>query len=142
MGRIWENQECLAKSERELRVKNLGKIWESQRQNLEVLQGEFSERRSMGGGGSWTKNRGIQLCLTGGSRLSPSSPPQYLHLVAPLRNGGTRGIRDMSSAVAPEGNESKWGKLLQFLAGRFYDVEALREYLFQKQVSKIHQKNR
>lgn len=70
------------------------------------------------------------------------SPPQYLHLVAPLWNGGTRGIRGMSSAVAPEGNQSKWGKLLQFLADRFYDVEALREYLFQKQVSKIHQKNR
>lgn len=72
--------------------------------------------------------------------FSPS--PQYLHLVAPLWNGGTRGIRGMSSAVAPEGNQRKWGKLLKFLADRFYDVEALREYLFQKQVSKIHQKNR
>nr|XP_019606998.1 PREDICTED: ATP synthase subunit s-like protein isoform X2 [Rhinolophus sinicus] len=71
-----------------------------------------------------------------------AAPRAYLHLVAPLWNGGTRGIRGMSSAVAPEGNQSKWGKLLQFLADRFYDVEALREYLFQKQVSKIHQKNR
>lgn len=73
MGRIWENQECLAKSKRELRVKNLGKIWEAQRQNLEVLKGEFSELGSMGGGVSWTKNLGIQLCLTGDSRLSLSS---------------------------------------------------------------------
>lgn len=74
--------------------------------------------------------------------LLSSPPSQYIHLVAPLWNGGTRGIRGMSSAVASEGNQRKWGKLLQFLADHFYDVKALREYLFRKQVSKIHQKNR
>nr|KAF6409606.1 distal membrane arm assembly complex 2 [Rousettus aegyptiacus] len=46
------------------------------------------------------------------------------------------------STVAPESNRRKGGKLLQFLADRFYDVEALRDYLFRKQVSKVHQKNR
>ncbi|XP_019488162.1 PREDICTED: ATP synthase subunit s-like protein isoform X2 [Hipposideros armiger] len=71
-----------------------------------------------------------------------AAPRAYIHLVAPLWNGGTRGIRGMSSAVASEGNQRKWGKLLQFLADHFYDVKALREYLFRKQVSKLHQKNR
>lgn len=46
------------------------------------------------------------------------------------------------STVAPESYRRKGGKLLQFLADRFYDVEALRDYLFRKQVSKVHQKNR
>lgn len=44
--------------------------------------------------------------------------------------------------MASEGNQRKWEKLLQFLADHFYDVKALREYLFRKRVSKIHQKNR
>lgn len=46
------------------------------------------------------------------------------------------------STVAPEGNQRKGGILLQFLADRFYDVEVLRDYLFRRQVSKVHQKNR
>nr|XP_025865747.1 distal membrane-arm assembly complex protein 2 isoform X1 [Vulpes vulpes] len=65
-----------------------------------------------------------------------------LHLVAPLWNAGTRGIRGLSSAAAPEGNQQKGRSLLQFLADRFYDVQALREYLFRKQAWKMHQKNR
>lgn len=32
--------------------------------------------------------------------------------------------------------------LFQLLADRFYDVETLRDYLFQKQLSKVHKKNR
>lgn len=71
-----------------------------------------------------------------------SCPPQPLHLVAPLWNAGTRGIRGLSSAAAPEGNQKKGRSLLQFLADRFYDVQALREYLFRKQAWKMHQKNR
>ncbi|XP_039698888.1 distal membrane-arm assembly complex protein 2 isoform X5 [Pteropus medius] len=70
-----------------------------------------------------------------------AAPRASLHLVAPVRNGSTLGIRGMST-VAPEGNQRKGGLLLQFLADRFYDVEALRDYLFRKQVSKVHQKNR
>ncbi|XP_015443914.1 distal membrane-arm assembly complex protein 2 isoform X4 [Pteropus alecto] len=70
-----------------------------------------------------------------------AAPRASLHLVAPVRNGSTLGIRGMST-VAPEGNQRKGGLLLQFLADRFYDVEALRDYLFRKQMSKVHQKNR
>ncbi|KAM5295953.1 distal membrane-arm assembly complex protein 2 isoform 2-T2 [Glossophaga mutica] len=65
-----------------------------------------------------------------------------LNLVAPVWNGVTKGFRGLSSAVATEGNQRKGRRLLQFLTDRFYDVEALREYLLQKQVSKVHQENR
>ncbi|KAF6077279.1 distal membrane arm assembly complex 2 [Phyllostomus discolor] len=65
-----------------------------------------------------------------------------LNLVAPVWNGVTKSIRDLSSSVAPKGSQKKGKRLLQFLADRFYDVEALREYLLQKQVSKVHQENR
>lgn len=70
-----------------------------------------------------------------------SHPPQSLHLLAPVWNGGTRGIRGLSRVLAPEGNQ-KERSLLQFLADRFYDVEALRDYLLRKQVLKVNQKNR
>ncbi|XP_054566989.1 distal membrane-arm assembly complex protein 2 isoform X2 [Eptesicus fuscus] len=71
-----------------------------------------------------------------------AAPRASLHLVAPIWNLGTSGIRGLSSAVTPEGNQRKGRMLLQLLTDRFYDVEAFREYLFQKQVSKVHRKNR
>ncbi|XP_059522414.1 distal membrane-arm assembly complex protein 2 isoform X4 [Myotis daubentonii] len=71
-----------------------------------------------------------------------AAPRASLHLVAPKWNLGTSGIRGLSSAVTPEGNQRKGRMLLQFLTDRFYDVEAVRQYLFQKQVSKVHKENR
>uniref|UniRef100_A0A667IVP6 Distal membrane-arm assembly complex protein 2 n=1 Tax=Lynx canadensis TaxID=61383 RepID=A0A667IVP6_LYNCA len=71
-----------------------------------------------------------------------AAPKASLHLVAPVWNGGTRGISGLSRVVAPEGNQKKGRSLLQFLADRFYDVEALRDHLLRKRVSKVHQKNR
>ncbi|XP_025770638.1 distal membrane-arm assembly complex protein 2 [Puma concolor] len=71
-----------------------------------------------------------------------AAPKASLHLVAPVWNGGTRGIGGLSRVVAPEGNQKKGRSLLQFLADRFYDVEALRDHLLQKRVSQVHQKNR
>ncbi|XP_047568014.1 distal membrane-arm assembly complex protein 2 isoform X6 [Lutra lutra] len=71
--------------------------------------------------------------------VAPRAP---LHLMAPVWNWGTRGIRGLSKAVAREGSQRKERSLLQFLADHFYDVQALREYLLQKQVLKVHQKNR
>ncbi|XP_036894891.1 distal membrane-arm assembly complex protein 2 isoform X3 [Sturnira hondurensis] len=71
-----------------------------------------------------------------------AAPRASLNLVPPVWSGVTKGIRGLSSAVAPEGNQRKGRRLLQFLADRFYDVEALREYLLQKQLSKVHQENR
>uniref|UniRef100_A0A8C9KZB1 Distal membrane-arm assembly complex protein 2 n=1 Tax=Panthera tigris altaica TaxID=74533 RepID=A0A8C9KZB1_PANTA len=71
-----------------------------------------------------------------------AAPKASLHLVAPVWNGGTRGIGGLSRVVAPEGNQKKGRSLLQFLADRFYDVEALRDHLLRKRVSKVHQKNR
>lgn len=103
----------------------------------------FNEPGSSWGQVSWTKKKGIWLCHRG-LQTQPllSLPPQSLHLVAPVWNGGARGIRGMSSAVAPEGNQRKTRMLLRFLADRFYDVAAVREYLFRKQVSDLYQKNR
>ncbi|XP_046507061.1 distal membrane-arm assembly complex protein 2-like [Equus quagga] len=71
-----------------------------------------------------------------------AAPKASLYLVAPIWKGGPRGIRGLSRTVAPEGNQRKRRTVLQFLADRFYDVQALREYLLRKQVSKVHQKNR
>ncbi|XP_006771925.1 PREDICTED: ATP synthase subunit s-like protein isoform X2 [Myotis davidii] len=71
-----------------------------------------------------------------------AAPRASLHLVAPIWNLGTSGIRGLSSAVTPEGSQRKGRMLLQFLTDRFYDVEAVRQYLFQKQVSKVHKENR
>ncbi|XP_032697899.1 distal membrane-arm assembly complex protein 2 isoform X2 [Lontra canadensis] len=71
--------------------------------------------------------------------VAPRAP---LHLMAPVWNRGTRGIRGLSKAVAPQGSQRKERSLLQFLADHFYDVQALREYLLRKQVLKVHQKNR
>ncbi|OWK16233.1 ATP5SL [Cervus elaphus hippelaphus] len=73
--------------------------------------------------------------------LLPSSP-QSLRLVAPVWNRGTSGIRGLSKAVDPEGSQRKGRTLLQFLNDRFYDVEAVREYLLRKQVLKVQKKNR
>ncbi|XP_076987858.1 distal membrane-arm assembly complex protein 2 isoform X2 [Tamandua tetradactyla] len=63
-------------------------------------------------------------------------------LVAPVWKQSTRGIRGLSGLAAPEGSEKKGRTLLQFLADRFYDMEALREYLLHRQMLKVHQKNR
>uniref|UniRef100_A0A8C0DTI2 Distal membrane-arm assembly complex protein 2 n=1 Tax=Balaenoptera musculus TaxID=9771 RepID=A0A8C0DTI2_BALMU len=71
-----------------------------------------------------------------------AAPRASLRLVAPVWNGGTSGIRGLSRAVDPEGSQRKGRALLQFLADRFYDVEAVRGYLLQKQVLKVLQKNR
>ncbi|KAG8511375.1 Distal membrane-arm assembly complex protein 2, partial [Galemys pyrenaicus] len=73
---------------------------------------------------------------------SQYSPPQSLHLVAPVWNGGTRSIRGLSSTATPEGSRKKGRMLLQFLTDCFYDVKALREYLLQKQVSEVQHRNR
>ncbi|XP_070306917.1 distal membrane-arm assembly complex protein 2 isoform X2 [Odocoileus virginianus] len=65
-----------------------------------------------------------------------------LSLVAPVWNRGASGIRGLSKAVDPEDNQRKGRTLLQFLTDRFYDVEAVREYLLRKQVLKVQKKNR
>ncbi|XP_047568009.1 distal membrane-arm assembly complex protein 2 isoform X2 [Lutra lutra] len=88
----------------------------------------MENQREVGGGGQEPKDE------------YESSKP--LHLMAPVWNWGTRGIRGLSKAVAREGSQRKERSLLQFLADHFYDVQALREYLLQKQVLKVHQKNR
>ncbi|XP_054438197.1 distal membrane-arm assembly complex protein 2 [Pteronotus mesoamericanus] len=71
-----------------------------------------------------------------------AAPRASLNLVAPVWKGLPKGTRGLSSALAPEGNQRKGRMLLQFLADRFYDVQALREYLFQKRLSKVHRENR
>ncbi|XP_062966759.1 distal membrane-arm assembly complex protein 2 [Cynocephalus volans] len=70
-----------------------------------------------------------------------AAPRAFLRLVAPIWNGSTRSIHGLSGEMAPEGNQRK-RTLLQLLTDCFRDVEALREYLLQKQLSNVHQKNR
>lgn len=41
-----------------------------------------------------------------------------------------------------EGNQRKRRTLLQFLTDHFYDVEALRQYMLQRKMLKVHQENR
>ncbi|XP_045387573.1 distal membrane-arm assembly complex protein 2 isoform X2 [Lemur catta] len=67
--------------------------------------------------------------------------PQSLRLVAAIRNGSSRGIHGPGGAATPEGSQ-KGKTLLQFLSDRFYDVEFMREYFLQRQMLKVHQKNR
>lgn len=135
--RIWEKLDTI-------KGKNMGKLGGSQRQNVEVLQGAFHEPGS---------NERVEICAaarTGGSAFlrriqgEPlfSLPPQFLHVVTPIWYKGIQGSRRLSRAVAPEGNQQKGRTLLQFLADHFYDIQALREYLLQRQTLKVHQKNR
>nr|XP_020042564.1 ATP synthase subunit s-like protein isoform X1 [Castor canadensis] len=70
-----------------------------------------------------------------------AAPRALLHLVAPAWNGSTRGIHGLSGAMAQEGNQRKRRTLFQFLTEHFYDVEALRQYLVQKQILKVHKEN-
>lgn len=128
----------------------MGKFGGSQKQNLEVLKGEFCEPGSSsaeeGGRGEFHGPRAGGSDSDTHRRLQAqpflSGPPQRLHLVTPVWNRSTRGIRGLSRAVGPEGSQKKGRSLLQFLADRFYDVQALREYLLRKQVLTVHQKNR
>nr|XP_036869894.1 distal membrane-arm assembly complex protein 2 isoform X7 [Manis javanica] len=71
-----------------------------------------------------------------------AAPKAFLHVVTPIWYKGIQGSRRLSRAVAPEGNQQKGRTLLQFLADHFYDIQALREYLLQRQTLKVHQKNR
>ncbi|XP_017738198.1 PREDICTED: ATP synthase subunit s-like protein isoform X3 [Rhinopithecus bieti] len=70
-----------------------------------------------------------------------AAPWLSLRLVARMWNG-TRGIHRLGGAVVPEGNQKKERTMLQFLTNHFYDVEALRGYLLQREMSKVHMKNR
>lgn len=138
----------MAKSKENLGL-NLGKTWDhiggSQKQNLKVQKEEICEPgRSVGVTihGPRTGRSGSDPPRRLQAQSLLSHPLQSLHLAAPVWNGHTRGIRALSRVVAPEGSQKKGRSLLQFLADCFYDVEALRDYLLQKQVLKVHQKNR
>nr|XP_012616207.1 ATP synthase subunit s-like protein [Microcebus murinus] len=69
-----------------------------------------------------------------------AAPRTSLRLVAAIWS--TRGIHGRGGAATPEGSQKKGKTLLQFLSDRFYDVEFLREYFLQRQMLKVHQKNR
>ncbi|XP_052570004.1 distal membrane-arm assembly complex protein 2 isoform X4 [Peromyscus californicus insignis] len=65
----------------------------------------------------------------------------FLRLGAREWNGRAKGIHSKSESVTPDSNQKR-RTLLQFLSDHFYDIQALREYLLQKQVSKVNRKNR
>ncbi|XP_077888135.1 distal membrane-arm assembly complex protein 2 isoform X3 [Ictidomys tridecemlineatus] len=71
-----------------------------------------------------------------------AAPRSFLCLLAPIYNGGTRGIHGLSGAVPREGSQRERRTLLQFLTDHFYDVEALRQYLLQRKIAKVHKENR
>lgn len=66
----------------------------------------------------------------------------FLHLGAREWNGRARGTHSMSGLVTPDSNREKKRTLLQFLSDHFHDVQTLREYLLQKQISKVNMENR
>ncbi|XP_021079000.1 distal membrane-arm assembly complex protein 2 isoform X1 [Mesocricetus auratus] len=67
--------------------------------------------------------------------------PKFLRLGAREWNGRARGIHGASESATPDRGQKK-KTLLQFLSDHFRDVQALREYLLQKQLSKSNWKNR
>lgn len=48
----------------------------------------------------------------------------------------------MSELVTPDGDREKKRTLLQFLSDHFWDIQTLREYLLQRQISKVNWENR
>nr|AAH24867.1 Atp5sl protein [Mus musculus]BAB22048.1 unnamed protein product [Mus musculus] len=48
----------------------------------------------------------------------------------------------MSELVTPDSSREKKRTLLQFLSDHFQDIQTLREYLLQKQISKVNRENR
>ncbi|XP_048186035.1 distal membrane-arm assembly complex protein 2 [Perognathus longimembris pacificus] len=71
-----------------------------------------------------------------------AAPRAFQRLVASEWSKSSRGLHGLSGVVAPESNQNKRRTVLQFLSDYFYDVETLREYLFQRQMLKVHRKNR
>ncbi|XP_031241639.1 distal membrane-arm assembly complex protein 2 isoform X1 [Mastomys coucha] len=72
-----------------------------------------------------------------------AAPRAFLHLGTREWNGRARHIHSMSELVTPDSNrEKKKRTLLQFLSDHFQDIQTLREYLLQKQISKVNQENR
>ncbi|XP_037057190.1 distal membrane-arm assembly complex protein 2 isoform X4 [Peromyscus leucopus] len=65
----------------------------------------------------------------------------FLRLGAREWNGRAKGIHSKSESATPDSNQKR-RTLLQFLSDHFHDIQALREYLLQKQVSKVNRKNR
>uniref|UniRef100_A0A8C6I3E0 Distal membrane-arm assembly complex protein 2 n=1 Tax=Mus spicilegus TaxID=10103 RepID=A0A8C6I3E0_MUSSI len=65
-----------------------------------------------------------------------------LHLGAREWNGRARRIHSMSELVTPDSSREKKRTLLQFLSDHFQDIQTLREYLLQKQISKVNRENR
>ncbi|XP_036032228.1 distal membrane-arm assembly complex protein 2 isoform X2 [Onychomys torridus] len=70
-----------------------------------------------------------------------AAPRAFLRLGAREWNGRAKGIHSRSESVTPDSNQKR-RTLLQFLSDHFHDIQALREYLLQKQVSKVNRKNR
>nr|XP_042128782.1 distal membrane-arm assembly complex protein 2 isoform X6 [Peromyscus maniculatus bairdii] len=79
------------------------------------------------------------LLLTSSSKMAASRA--FLRLGAREWNGRAKGIHSKSESATPDSNQKR-RTLLQFLSDHFHDIQALREYLLQKQVSKVNRKNR
>ncbi|XP_027286176.1 distal membrane-arm assembly complex protein 2 isoform X2 [Cricetulus griseus] len=70
-----------------------------------------------------------------------AAPRAFLRLGAREWNGRARAIHGPREPVTPDSNQKR-RTLLQFLSDHFHDVQALREYLLQKQASRVNWKNR
>ncbi|XP_021075069.1 distal membrane-arm assembly complex protein 2 isoform X1 [Mus pahari] len=71
-----------------------------------------------------------------------AAPRAFLHLGAREWNGRARLIHSMNDLVTPDSSREKKRTLLQFLSDHFQDIQTLREYLLQKQISKVNWENR
>lgn len=74
----------------------------------------------------------------------PQSSPllQFLHLGPREWSGRARRIHGRSELVTPDGSRAERRTLLQFLSDHFQDIQTLREYLLQRQISKVSWENR
>lgn len=109
--------------------------------------GDFAGRMSEDSGRTGLKLKVI--CVRFGGRIHlqahpqpfPSPLLQFLRLGAREWNGRARAIHGPREPVTPDSNQKR-RTLLQFLSDHFHDVQALREYLLQKQASRVNWKNR
>lgn len=92
--------------------------------------------------------KGHDVRVRGGIQLQaqpqsfPSPLLQFLHLGARELNGRARVIHSMSELGTPDSSREKKRTLLQFLSDHFRDIQTLREYLLQKQISRVNWQNR
>ncbi|XP_052024743.1 distal membrane-arm assembly complex protein 2 [Apodemus sylvaticus] len=71
-----------------------------------------------------------------------AAPRAFLHLGPREWSGRARRIHGRSELATPDGGRAERRTLLQLLSDHFQDIQTLREYLLQRQISKVSWENR